>query len=150
MLAVPDAVRRSLLNRSKVVAPGTSDNGLFYQSTCHLFQNDINPDRFTTLDDFEEADFSGYAAGSAMTWSNAITDENGISRIFGGAQQFLATATTVTNTVYGWYVVAADGTTLLASERFATPSQVNAIGDGVALVPVFSESKEVSAPILQI
>lgn len=147
-IAIPDAVKRAILNRIKAVAPGTSDNGLLYQSTCHLYQNDLTPERATPLDQFEEADFSGYAAGSAMTWQNSLTDPDGVSDIVGNVQQYVATGSGVTNTIYGAYIVAADGTTLLCSARFPAPIQVNAAGLGVSLVPQFALDGNTSFVIL--
>src|SRR4029450_4788745 len=106
-----------------------------------LFQNDYTPVCQSTEEDFDEADFSGYA-GITLTAGDPCTgivetglNEEGIPTLFFDQEIWTQTATTVTNVIYGMYAVATisgdpDGPLLLASQRFANgPFAMDAIGN---------------------
>lgn len=137
MMQISDAVWRTILNRLIADAPAESDPGILFEVKVLLFQNDVTPNRNTVLADLDVATFSGYATLTAQTFNPALTDDDGNTRVIGPVCQFTATAATITNTIYGYYVTDTAGTLLLGAERFDEPVEVTGAGDGVALVPTF-------------
>lgn len=104
----------------------------------HLFQNDYQPSGATGLTDLTEADFTGYAASSAVTWGSAGYLPNGTAVIVGDAKQFkTGSPATVLNTVYGWYATDGAGTTLLFARRFDTPVVLNGPNQLLDVLPAY-------------
>lgn len=72
----------------------------------HLFQNDVELTPVMELADFTECDFTGYVpvtvtpAGSGVPFDNP----DGDALLSFGSAHFQPTATTVTNTAFGWYL----------------------------------------------
>jgi hypothetical protein len=109
-------------------------------NTWHVFGNDVTPDRDTRLidltlidDDFipvalDESDLPLYSfAGVQATILGPSFD-----LINGGISQ----------SVYGYAIVAPDGATLIAAARFDDAPRTVAPADPVSIVPTFSDQSE--------
>lgn len=104
---------------------GTIIQGNYFIDTdkLKLFQSDTTPTNDTVVGDLTEADFTGYASvtvtvaswkkGQAPDFREQITDSIMAS--------FAQSGTTITNTVYGWYLTDTAGTQLKAIGRFDSP-----------------------------
>lgn len=91
-------------------------------ATVHLFKNDFTPTQNNVLGDFTEADYTGYTNQAIGTWGTPYIDFLQRVLIQAPSLQFSPTGSTVTNTVYGYYIQSAGtGTPLIASARFDTP-----------------------------
>lgn len=81
----------------------------------HLFQNNHTPSGDDDVSAYTEATFTGYAAQPMSAWGTPYlnSDLNGESDHH--PLTFTQTATTVTNSIYGYYVT--DGGELVLAER---------------------------------
>lgn len=103
-----DAVRASLLASGNL--------------QLRLFQNNITPDQNTTVGDFTEATFSGYAAQTIATWGSVSLDGDNNAVVEEINRTFTQSGTTTINDIYGYYVVDTSTTALLVwSERAPSP-----------------------------
>lgn len=107
-------------------------------SEVHLYKNDYAPTKLSVVADFEEADFSGYVEETAAWEGIPYNLPNGQVEIAAETVQFnqVPAEPNVTNTVYGWYLLAAGGQ-LLAAERFESPKFFAVAGDSLAFAPLF-------------
>ncbi len=117
---VPDVGLRAILN---LLTAAWGDTLL-----VHLYRVDHVPAAGDLVTDYVEADYEGYAAQAATTWSAALTlgpttfteaDELAFVKGVGGTG----------NDVWGYYVTDAGGTVLLWAERDPAPP-VDMSGDG--------------------
>lgn len=115
------------------------DPGALLSSTLHLFQNDITPTVNTLLADLDEADFTGYAPLDPIVWDSAFITPEGLYKLVGESTLFEMTATTVINTIYGWYVTRELATVdfLVVAKRFDAPIEVTVTGAGVLVLPEY-------------
>lgn len=136
MLSVPafspvEAQRRAL-DDLLVALVGIAD----VDGEIRLFQNNLTVSPLTVLGDLTEADFSGYAAeaiaGGDWQTPAKIMPDGSARQILGTVVTFDQTASTISNTVYGWYWVASDGTLELAG-NFPTPLVMDAAGKFISL-----------------
>jgi len=105
--------------------------------TLVLFQNDLTPTESTVFADITVADFSGYspillnAAGDCAGFvQGPATGGDGEWRIFLDQQEFLATAATVPNSIFGAAMVDLVGSRILGIARFPDgPLTVDESGD---------------------
>lgn len=114
-----------------VVSPTSSDlavlaelivtPNLLFAGKVHLYQNNINPSKITTLADFVEATFTGYLAVSWGTWGTPYVGIDGLAHTTAPSIQFQATDAVTPNTIYGAYLTNTAGTVLVASAAFVTP-----------------------------
>lgn len=107
-----------------------------------LFQNDLVPDNDTDVGDLTIADFTGYADVTVVSasWSRGqIPDFREQEIWFNGGATFTQTGTTITNTVYGWYIVDTAGTVLKAVRRFNVPILFDTTGRKLFLKPLFNQ-----------
>lgn len=94
--------------------------------TVSLFQNNIGLTPDTVLSQLTVADFSGYADITPVVWGSIFQDGLGNYVQESALMQFLQTANTIVNTVYGYYVATSvDSGQLLISELFAAPVQMS-------------------------
>jgi hypothetical protein len=110
-------------------------------ATIHLFVSNITPSRTDTLSTYSahEASYGGYAAQTLTTWTDGGIDANNYDTWTGPAITFQATSSSgLPQTIYGYYVVAGDGTTLLWAETFAPAITLSNSGDGFTVTPTFS------------
>lgn len=132
MLVVPDTA--SISNLNALIAAAAPLDG----AKVHLFKNDVVPARGMVLALFTEADFTGYAASSAVVWSAAAIDASGQPTTMGGGKTFTVGAVpTVTNSIFGVFVTNTAGTVLLYAERFAAPVGMTNPNQVLIYVPVF-------------
>lgn len=131
MIVVPNNVSASIL--TALTGVGGTLNG----AKCHLFQNNVIPSIGFVLADVVEADFGGYAASAAVTWSVPLDNQDGNGPVVVGDNKlFIATDPVGTpNVIYGWYLTNGAGTVLLCAERYTTPKQVSEPGNAVGVVP---------------
>jgi hypothetical protein len=136
---IPASVLRDLLDSLTVVG------ALLTGAVVKLYKNDITPDQTTVLADFDEADFTGYAASAAITWGAAFTDILGLTHLIGDIKTFTLSALTTVNTVYGYYIT--NGADLIAASRFDVAQSMTFIGAVTHVLPTF-EVKEAEEPTL--
>lgn len=109
--------------------------------TLKLFVNNIVPTDATITADLVEAVGGGYVAKTltAGLWTPYI--DLGISQVSYETQNFAFTGPLTTNTtIYGYYIVDADGV-LLVAEVAAAPFAPVVVGDSVGITPVHKLSK---------
>lgn len=130
----PDAQDLVVLN-ALAAADGYLDGAV-----VKLFQNDIVPTPATALGDLTVATFSGYAASAVLDWGAGFIDTDGVAKLAAASVNFLQTADTVVNTVYGYYVVGDPGGTpyLIFANRFTTPVHFSGPGLGINVDPEFN------------
>ena len=135
-LVIGIAHLRTMLNRLGAAAPGVADAGLFNLAEIMLFKNDITPTKDTLLADLTPCDFTGYARSAGIAWAAAYEAESGAGEMVGGAAQFLQTgADPEPQSAYGYGIVDAGGTLLLAAERFPTPALFDGVGAAQIVIP---------------
>lgn len=111
--------------------------GTFDGMKTGLFQNNVVPSRDTLLADLTPADFTGYALNATAAYAAAGLDSDGTPIMATGVITFTAgSPITVSNTIYGYYIVDSAGTALLLAERFPTPVQVALPGQVLKIVSV--------------
>lgn len=91
-----------------------------------LFINDITPGPLTILTDLTIPTFGGYAAKN-VTWGLTYDNPDGGVGVSGGAPDWVTTDA-VSETVYGYFLTDAGGTTLLEIRRLAVPQNTGSIG----------------------
>lgn len=104
--------------------------------SLRLFQNNYVPDSSSNAASFTVANFTGYANKTIATWGAPFLDGTNVPSTLAPLQTFTATASTVTNIVYGVYYLDAGGE-LVFAERFATPMSFNAADVALPMVPRF-------------
>jgi len=107
-------------------------------TTLILFQNDIVPTPATVMSDLTEATFTGYAAAAAIVWGTPYLDVTGIALVTAASHEFVSTGSTIGNIIYGWALTNAAKTDLKKAARFTTPIGISATGEGVTVVPWWS------------
>lgn len=109
--------------------------------TLKLFVNDITPADDDVIGDYTEATGGGYAAKTLTASSFTVSTVADIVQAAYAQQQFVFTGALSTNTtIYGAYVVDADGVLICAEKAAATYTPSNN-GDMYAVTPVFQISK---------
>lgn len=87
------------------------------------------------VDDFEEADYSGYLEKTITTWLATYLAPGGGASFQSGTQQFqwaTPVGDPVGNAVLGWYLLDSDDN-LIAAGTFDAPVSMNAVGDALPL-----------------
>ena len=110
-LLVPNVGEEKLLE----VALNSGTQG---DQTLHLYENNYTPVEASVLASFTESTAGGYASKILDDSSWSITPGGGDPTVATYAQQtftFTATGTSI----YGYYVLDVDGTTILWAEKFA-------------------------------
>lgn len=137
MIQVPTAITLEIL------AALIDTGGEFDGAKVRLFQNDFQPSKDSVIADFTPADFTGYATSSAIVWPDPIISPDGIPYIIGDLKLFTGTGPfSVSNTIYGYYIVDGAGTKLLWAERFDEAQVVAAAGQSVQVVPTFGAENQ--------
>lgn len=137
MIIVPNTVAASILTALVGVA------GILNGALLKLFKNDVIPNVGTILADLVEADFTGYAASAAITWSVPVLGDDGLYRVIGDNKSFIAgSPLTVPNTIYGYYVTNGAGTVLLFAERYANSKIINTAHQAIVEVAEFGASSQ--------
>lgn len=116
------------------------DTGNYLEGcTLRLFKNDYNPNPNSAEDDFDEADYTGYAAFTPLVWGDPYDLPGGDAQVVAVSHQFQPTATTVGNLIYGWYVTkGTPGTlTIVSAERLDSPENLSGPADALIVNAVF-------------
>lgn len=110
MIAVPV---NSRLDQLDAIKTASLDGG-----SLRLFQNDYVPNKDTVLADLTIATFSGYANKTIATWNDPFLDPAGLATCLAPLQEFVQTADTISNIIYGAYYLDSGGA-LVWVDRFA-------------------------------
>lgn len=99
-----------------------------------LFQVNIDINKNTPIAAFTDAvaDYSGYAAG-AITWETVSIADDGIVEVLGTVPVFKPTGTTVSNTIYGLYILNVGGTAVYFAGLFDEPIGMGELTDRILL-----------------
>ncbi len=127
-LLVPNTGEAALLNL--ILGKATAGN-----LVLHLYTNDVTPGETNTVASFTESTAAGYASKTLTASSWTVATADGVTTATYAAQLFQYTAA---ETVYGYYVTDAAGTTLLWAERFTETFTAGSSGGGLYLTPTFS------------
>lgn len=96
--------------------------------TIHCYKNDLDPDGFTLLDDFEESTFPGYAPLDLTTWGSPYLNGDYQAETDAGLYVWTVSAVPTPEPLYGYYCTTG-GTYLVHSERRADgPVLISAAG----------------------
>lgn len=101
-------------------------------TTLHLYCTDVTPADANTLASYTECTGTGYSAKTLTGGSWTVTP--GAPTVAAYAQQTFTWSATG-DTVYGYYVVASDGTTLLWAEKRSAMFTVTSTDDQVKVTP---------------
>jgi len=108
--------------------------------TLKLFCNDVTPDDTDTASTYTEASGGGYAAITLTSGSWTVTVADDPSDAVYAQQTFTFTGALTTNlTVYGYFVVDADGV-LIWAEAFSSSFTPANNGDTIKITPKFQLS----------
>ena len=111
--------------------------------TMKLFVNDYTPVDTSVAGSFTEAAGGGYAAKTLTNGSWTVTPANDPSDAVYAEQVWTFTGALTGNaTIYGYFIVNADGT-LIYAERLSAGFQPANNGDQLKITPVFQLSKGV-------
>lgn len=105
----------------RMLTPDAGDSLLLH---LRVFKNNFTPLKASTLADFTEADFAGYAAADIdpATWP-APSSVGGVAQSMYLPAPQVFTCTAGTQDVYGWYLTDNADTVCLAAERFSNAPQ---------------------------
>ena len=108
--------------------------------TLKLFATNVTPTDASTAGSFTEAAGGGYAAKTLTNGSWTESNVGGIEQVAYAAQTFTFTgALTANPTIYGYYVVDADGVLVYAEAQASFTPANN--GDNITITPTFQASK---------
>jgi hypothetical protein len=128
-LKVPDVGEVALLNFIRLQL-----NSL---GRLRLFKNDVTPADSDTVGTYVEATFPGYAVQTTPSFTVA-SSVTGVAQITHPALTFLRSAGGSGDTIYGYYVTDAAGTTLYWAERDpSAPINMNVVGNSYAITLLF-------------
>lgn len=136
MIILPSAAKKTMLDALKVDNTTDGDGPLF-GATVMLFSNDAVIGPATVKADLTEADFTGYARSTAITWGETFVDSSDDAVSVGDTKQFHCDDGVTPNTIYGYAVIDAGDTNLLYAEKFANSVGVNGADDAVIVTPRF-------------
>lgn len=104
-----------------------------------LYKSTFIPGTGMTYADFaaKEADFTGYARSSAITWGTPYADASNRGVLVGGSKQFTSTDGDVPNTITGFVILNSAGNAILWAEDFASAWTVNAANQARNIVPKY-------------
>lgn len=115
MVVIPPSVLVDIL------ADAIATGGTLAGAKINLYKNDYTPTPGAVEDDFEVADFTGYDPDTPAMWSAPFIDPALGPVVWTQLIQFQPdTNATVSNTIYGWYLLDAAGN-VIGSERLETP-----------------------------
>lgn len=119
-IVVPDLGEKYLLKTMLQTALATDE-----PLHLHLFKNNYTPNRESELDDFVEADYSGYAIIQLdrSEWRDPVT-MNGVAVTLYGLTPLSWVSASGTQTVHGYYVTNEADDLVIWAERFVTPALI--------------------------
>lgn len=87
---------------------------------------------------FVEADYTGYGSQPIAAWGPPHLDDQGQARVDSGTlMNFIPTGTTISNTIYGYWIIDAAGN-LVYAERFANAVVLSSPATPLSFVPGFA------------
>jgi hypothetical protein len=111
---------------------------LYDGALVHLYKSPVVLSETTELADFVEADFTGYAPSTAITWQAPAYAPDGRPTLVGGMKTFDAAAPfTIANTIYGYYITNGAGTVYLWAREFDTPIGISGALQSIDVVPSY-------------
>ncbi len=113
--------------------------------TCRLFQNNYTPTVLDVPGNYTEATFSGYAAQTMPTWTDAGPDANNNEQFTSAQLVWTLTSTAVINTIYGYYWTDANGN-VCAAEAAASSFGMTVVGYQYAVNPAFYVGQLAGSP----
>jgi hypothetical protein len=126
-----------LATQADILASLALTGGILDDAKVHLYKTAVIPTVESVLGDFTEADYTGYAAQTVASWGNPFQDIDGKVKMVGPTQQYQPTATTVTNTIYGYYVTNAGSTVLIYAKQLDQPIALVTTITALLLTPEF-------------
>jgi len=131
-VVIPNSEWNAIL--TELIASGNAWDG----SKVHLFKTNVNPSPNMVIADLVEADFTGYAASSAIVWGTPGYLPDGTAAVVGGGKTFTVGSTpSILNTIYGYYVTDSAGTVLLFARKFDAAVVLSAAGQFVIVLPSY-------------
>lgn len=110
----------------------------------YLFKNDVALTKGMTTDDFDNADFDGYASQFVTNWPDPVID-GGKAVSTHPMRVFVPDGTTTPNSIYGWYIYDGDRDHLIMAYKFpGGPVTVGATLDPYGVVPRLTEDTDQS------
>jgi hypothetical protein len=108
--------------------------------SLRLFKNDYTPVQGSTGSDFTVADFTSYTNKTLTRsgWGSATTVSNKASATYGTVQTWTAGSS---QTIYGYYIVAATSGKVLWAERFSASKSLVST-DQLNITPVITLNSE--------
>lgn len=103
--------------------------------TLRLYQNDYDPIPTSTVANFTQANFTGYAAIAVNTWGDAFLNGDGYAQIEEVARTFTCTGALTPNTIYGYYITDPAGDLVYAEKNLAGSVLMNASGKTYSVLP---------------
>lgn len=131
-VVIPNSEWEDILNA--LVAALAPWNG----GKLHLFKTNVTPSPAMVIGDLVEADFTGYAASTAVVWGAAAFLPDGTAVVVGDAKTFeTGSPSTVLNTIYGWYFTDSAGTTLLFARKLDNPIALSGPSQIITILPTY-------------
>jgi hypothetical protein len=106
-----------------------------------LFKNDYTPVDGSSVGNFVEADFDGYASQGIAAWGAPIA-VGPRGQIQSASNTFTKAAGVVPNDIYGYYVLDGGGSLLWAERDPAAPIPIHNAGDKYIITPTFTLKSE--------
>lgn len=129
---IPNASSLAILQ--ELIATGNLLDGV----KLRLFQNDFTPVPASVLADFTIATFTGFATSTAVVWGTPYYQQDGTPNVAGDLKTFAAgSPLTVTNVIYGWYLIDGAASVWLAAYRFDQPIPVSIPLQAIPVVPSY-------------
>lgn len=108
---------------------------VFFDTTLHLFVNNIQVAADTVLGDLVEATFGGYAEEAGIAFGPAYLSPDGDARLTAPGTQFSYDGTGPQETVYGWYLTDSTGATIRSAANITPPVPLANEDDGLIVAP---------------
>jgi len=105
---------------------------------CHLFSNNYTVIPTSSVGDFTECTFTGYAASDFTTWSTPTIDGDGAAASTPADATFTPTSGGGSGTIYGGYVTDSGGSELLWAWNYPSGGITVAMGITLHVSPDFT------------
>lgn len=103
----------------------------------HLFKNNAFPKRESVLEDFVEADFSGYGSTRILSSWNSIEDKGDYWETRHAQVRWNHDGGGEANRIYGAYVTTEGGVLVWASRLTPADREMRELGDTITYTPTF-------------
>lgn len=104
------------------------------EGTVKLFQNNHTPARSDDESNYTECDFPGYSSQTYGTWDPASNDGDDAFSTVGSAHTFVCSGGGSPQNVYGYYVLAPDGSFMYAQRYGSAPFVMVNAGDTFSVI----------------